>query len=511
MYLINNLISIGAILPFLIMLAVALVNLNNRFSSTHIWRIFNTSAIVALFFTLSLCVLQATHQASLQSTILPGLITSPIQSWVSLLVQLLGTVIGIFSSRYLQGELRQQHYVACFSGVLASVHLLLLADHWLVLIFAWSAIGIVLERLLCFYQERPFATLAAHKKFIADRVADVLLIIAAGLAWWEVGSGSLTELSTHLKNSEISTLMQICALLLALGVIIRTALFPVHGWIIQVMEAPTPVSALLHAGVVNLAGFVLIRFAALLDVAAPARWLLIVFGLMTAVLAGLVMLTRISIKVKLAWSTVAQMGFMVLECGLGLYTLAAMHLLGHSLYKAHAFLSASKVVEESKLQQLRNSHKYTAISFMLAPLVAYICIASVHHFISNTQWPWWWSVVLAFAWAPMLWMSYQNIQAIVDRFVIGTGMLSVLTAIASFMHQLPFGTTDTNHLQAGLFATAGMALMYLLLTLIQVYPKQLSRFQRWSYAGFYVDEAYTRLALKLWPIDWVSAEKVSVR
>ncbi|WP_264836966.1 proton-conducting transporter transmembrane domain-containing protein, partial [Klebsiella oxytoca] len=130
------------------------------------------------------------------------------------------------------------------------------------------------------------------------------------------------------------------------------AVLPVHGWLIQVMEAPTPVSALLHAGVVNLGGFVLIRFAPLLEQAGIARALLLVFGLGTAVLAGMVMLTRISIKVRLAWSTVAQMGFMLLECGLGLYTLAALHLVGHSLYKAHVFLSASTVVRQTRLQSL---------------------------------------------------------------------------------------------------------------------------------------------------------------
>lgn len=509
MHIISLLANLIVIAPLVIMFIIALFNLNNRASSRSIWRTFNISAILALLFTLGAFSLQLMHLTPQQTPILPGLVTGVIQSWVALLVQLLGAVIGIFSSRYLQGEPKQHHYIAYFSGVLASVHLLILADHWLILISAWAAIGIILQRLLCFYQERPFATLAAHKKFIADRVADILLLIAAGLAWWEIGSGSITALSMHLKNAEISMLMQICALLLALAVIIRTALFPVHGWLIQVMEAPTPVSALLHAGVVNLAGFVLIRFASLLDAAEPARWLLIIVGMTTALLAGLVMLTRISIKVKLAWSTVAQMGFMVLECGLGLYTLAAMHLLGHSLYKAHAFLSASGIVEQSKLQQLRKPQEYAAWSFALAPLAAFSCIALVHYLVSDTQWPWWWSAILAFAWAPILWMSCQNIQTLMRRLISGIAMLTGLTVIASFMHQLPFGTTDTHHLLTGIFAAVGLGLMYVLLTFIQRYPKQLSRFQRWSYAGFYVDEAYTRLTLKLWPIDWVSAERVS--
>lgn len=504
------LLPISALTPLCIMLTAALASRNQNIAAHTMWRRFNLLSGVALLLTIMACVIQMGYTAP-DRLVLPGLMTNPIQSWVTLLVQLLGTVIGVFSSRYLQGELRQQHYIASFAGVLAAVHLLILADHWLILISAWAAIGFALQQLLCFYQERPFAMLAAHKKFIADRIADILLLAAAALAWWEVGSGSLSALSSYLKHHEISMLMQICAVLLVLAVMIRTALFPVHGWLIQVMEAPTPVSALLHAGVVNLAGFVLIRFAPLLDAAAPARWLLVIFGLSTAVLAGLAMLTRVSIKVKLAWSTVAQMGFMVLECGLGLYTLAAMHLLGHSLYKAHAFLSASNVVQHSNLLQLRSPQPYAPASFLLSPFAAFACIVVVQHLISSTHWPWWWSVILALAWAPLLWLQQQKVASLLRQFVNGVGMVASLSVIASIVHQMPLGTTDAHHLQAGLFATAGMTIMYLTLILIQLYPKPLSAFQRWSYAGFYVDEAYTRLTLKLWPIDWASAEKTSAQ
>ena len=106
----------------------------------------------------------------------------------------------------------------------------------------------------------------------------------------------------------------------------------------------------------------MIRFAPLLEHAALARGLLLAFGLVTAVLAGMVMLTRVTIKVRLAWSTVAQMGFMLVECALGLYTLAALHLIGHSLYKAHAFLSASTVVRQTRLQALHTASAPSTLS-----------------------------------------------------------------------------------------------------------------------------------------------------
>jgi NAD(P)H-quinone oxidoreductase subunit 5 len=157
---------------------------------------------------------------------------------------------------------------------------------------------------------------------------------------------------------------------LAAAVIVRTAHVPLQGWLLQVMEAPTPVSALLHAGVVNLGGFVLIRFAPLLEAVPAARALLVAFGLASALLAAFAMLTRISIKVRLAWSTVAQMGFMVLECGLGLYQMAALHLLGHSLYKAHHFLAASEVVAHTRQHMLSATAPVRRSSLLLAPLLS---------------------------------------------------------------------------------------------------------------------------------------------
>lgn len=491
--------------PAALMFFISLISLNRNIAAALLWKIFALFSSFALIAAAAspLIAYYTKHDGSL---ILPGMLSTPIQFWIALLVQLLGTVIGIFSSRYLQGEHGQAGYVSAFSGVLSAVHVLLLADHWLVLIFAWAAIGFVLKQLLCFYPERPFAMLAAHKKHIADRVADILLIAAAALAWWEVGSGSLGTLFAHVAAAGASSAIQFSVVLLVLAVVIRTALLPVHGWLIQVMEAPTPVSALLHAGVVNLAGFVLIRFATLLDASASTRWLLVVFGLTTAVLAGLAMLTRVSIKVRLAWSTVAQMGFMVLECGLGLYTLAAMHLIGHSLYKAHAFLSASGIVQQSKLQLLRNAAERNAVNMLLTPLIAISTILLVMYATVPDTWPWWWSAILALAWSPLLWTDSKDRLHSIRRYMNGAVMIAVLTLLAVMLHQLPFGTSDMADAQTGIFALVGMLLMYATLVMLQLYPERLTVFQRWSYAGFYVDEAYTRLTLKLWPINWASAQ-----
>ncbi len=497
-----SLVSISVLVPGALMAAAALLGCWGRSPTAAVWRNFPVLSWAALAVALISVLLGS------GGSLLPGvLMATPLGLIVALLVQLLGTVIGGFSARYLQGEAGQRRYVAALAAVLAAVHLLLLADHWLVLIAAWAFVGVALQHLLCFYPDRVFARLAAHKKRIADRVADGLLLVAAALAWMEVGSGSLSALWAHLGSSAISPTLQWSAVLLVVAVVLRTALLPVHGWLIQVMEAPTPVSALLHAGVVNLGGFVLIRFAPLLEQADLARTLLLGFGLITAVLAGMVMLTRISIKVRLAWSTVAQMGFMLLECALGLYTLAALHLIGHSLYKAHAFLSASGVVRDTRLQALHGPQKPMVFSLAVAPAVTIAAVLLVLNLSGNATWPWWWSAILGLAWAPMLWIPATGSTPRVRAIQVLSGLLMVggLTAVAVVAHAIPMGIADAPHHTLGQVALMGMLVLYVGLAVLQVQPHRLSRWRRWSYAGFYVDEAYTRLALRLWPAWWTPA------
>jgi len=493
--------SAGALAPVFLMVVVVVLTRLERVPAAVMWRLFQAFSGIAL-------VLAAVSAwAGPDALHLPSALhASPLGLLLAVLVQWLGTVIGGFSARYLQGEAGQRRYVTALAAVLAAVHLLLMADHWAVLIAAWALVGVSLRYLLCFYPERAFARLAAYKKGVADRVADGLLLAAAALAWQEVGSGSLSSLWEYLAREGMSTALQLSAVALVLAVVLRTALLPVHGWLIQVMEAPTPVSALLHAGVVNLGGFVLIRFAPLLDQAMPARALLLAISLITAVLAGMVMLTRISVKVRLAWSTVAQMGFMLLECAAGLYTLAALHLIGHSLYKAHTFLSASTAVRQTRLQALYRPASPTVFSLALAPVLTISLVLGLQALSGQQAWPWWWSAVLGLAWAPLLWRpaAPDGLLSGGRQALVGLTMVTGLTGAALLAHALPLGIEDFPHHTLGLVALPGMSVLYLYLALLQWRPQLLSNWRRWSYAGFYVDEAYTRLALQLWPVRWAT-------
>ena len=506
----NNLVlTVSALMPCLLMfIMVCLSRISVLSISTssisvfpiqRLWQMLIVFSGLALAFTLiNVCVNSSLTELH------PWLTNNRLASVVALLVQLLGTVIASFSKRYLEGESAQLRYVMALAGVFSAVQLLLLADHWIVLIVAWALVGAALQHLLCFYPDRPFALLAAHKKRIADRCTDLLLLSAAALAWITVGSGSLSELWVYIDHHGMSTALQICAVCVVLAVILRTALLPVHGWLIQVMEAPTPVSALLHAGVVNLGGYVLIRFWPLFEHALTARALLIIFGLATSVLAGFVMLTRITIKVRLAWSTVAQMGFMLLECGLGLYTLAALHLIGHSLYKAHAFLSASMVVRQTRLQMMIGTLTASPTSLILAPMIAIPTVLFIQSVISVDAWPWWWSGVLGLAWSPLLWLSSQhrNVRTTGLNGLSGVLMMIGLTSAALLVHAVPLGVHDAPNEAFGIVALIGMSLLYIGLVILQLQPKALVAWRRWSYAGFYLDEVYTRWALQIWPSRW---------
>ena len=202
-----------------------------------------------------------------------------------------------------------------------------------------------MQRLLLFYPDRIAAQRAARKKFVSARLGDAALLGAAILLARAYGTIDIATMLSAARAGSGGGLAMAAAGLLALAAILKSAQFPTHGWLTEVMETPTPVSAVLHAGVINAGGFLLIRFADVLLLSPAVLALLAMIGGFTALFGSLVMLTQPAVKTSLAWSTVAQMGFMMLECGLGLFPLALLHIVAHSLYKAHSFLASGVAVQ----------------------------------------------------------------------------------------------------------------------------------------------------------------------
>ncbi|ODT09608.1 MAG: oxidoreductase [Kaistia sp. SCN 65-12] len=264
---------------------------------------------------------------------------------MSVLIAFIGWVVVRFSRTYLLGEPGQARFCGWLAATLASVLTMVTAGNLGQLVVAWIATSLSLHQLLLFYPDRPAAQAAARKKFVVARIGDSALIAAAVFLMQAYGSADIATILERTRTITPSGAAHWAAALLVLAALLKSAQFPSHGWLVEVMETPTPVSALLHAGVVNAGGFLLIRFADVLMTTPGALATLVMVGGFTALFASAVMLTQSAVKTSLAWSTIAQMGFMVLQCGLALFPLALLHIVAHSLYKAHAFLAANGAVE----------------------------------------------------------------------------------------------------------------------------------------------------------------------
>ncbi len=261
------------------------------------------------------------------------------------LVAFVGWVVLRYSATYLDREPGQASFTGWMAATLAAVMALVLAGNLLQLVLAWIATGLCLHRLLLFYPGRPGAQRAARKKALVSRAGDAALLAAAALLWTGYGTGDIAAILAAAREGTAPVEALWAAGLLALAAILKSAQIPAHGWLTEVMETPTPVSALLHAGVINAGGFLLIRFADVMLLAPGVLAALAAIGGATAIFGGLAMLAQPAVKTSLAWSTIAQMGFMTLQCGLALFPLALLHIVAHSLYKAHAFLASGTAVE----------------------------------------------------------------------------------------------------------------------------------------------------------------------
>ena len=277
-----------------------------------------------------------------------GVYPDGLSFWMALMVAFIGWVILRYARDYLRADPAGIPFLPWFLTTLVSVLLLVTTNNLFVLAGAWVGVSLSLHQLLTLYSDREQARLAAAKKFITSRLGDLAILASVLLIWHQTGSYHIPELQQGQGGSSVA--LEVASVLLALAAALKCAQIPFHGWLLRVMEAPTPVSALLHAGVINLGGFLWLRLFPVFDGFTAGHWVLLVFGGLTAVIASLTMMTQSSVKHALVWSTNAQMGFMLFEIALGAYTLAFLHLLAHSLYKAHSFLAAGRTVGASAIQ-----------------------------------------------------------------------------------------------------------------------------------------------------------------
>jgi NAD(P)H-quinone oxidoreductase subunit 5 len=359
------------------------------------------------------------------------------------LVTFLGTLLIQFSHNYLDGDPRQQVFFSRLYLTIAAVLLLALSGNLWQLVLAWIGTSYALHQLLVFYPERPRAIRAARKKFIIARIGDICLIGAAVLITQAFGTTDLgmigTAASATLLNGNVPNGVGIAAILVVFAACLKSAMFPFHGWLLEVMETPTPVSALLHAGLLNAGIFLVVRFGELVFLSTPALIVLIVIGGFTAIFASSAMITQSSVKVSLAYSSASHMGFMLMLCGFGAHPVAIIHLIAHSFYKAHAFLSSGSVIEyvrntgSQKLDAIPNP--LILLANLALSLVVFLAVATALG-IDVTRRPGETAVIAIF----MIAVTYLLVKGTTGNaplVVIGrTTLLAVLVTLAFFALEL---------------------------------------------------------------------------
>ncbi len=441
-----------------------------------------------------------------------------------LLVSFLGAVVLRFSYHYMDGDIHQQRFTRWLCLTAGSVLCIIISGNLLFFALAWSMTSLCLHQLLVIYPDRPAALLAARKKFIISRMGDLCLLGAIILTYHQFHTWDfhvIFEAAARLHNAGseavTGTVSGIC-LLLAASALLKSAQFPFHSWLPDTMETPTPVSALMHAGIINAGGFLIVRLSPLMTLSPGTLHLLVLVGAVTALFASLVMLTHASVKRALAFSTVAQMGFMILQCGLGAFSLAVLHLVAHSLYKAHAFLASGSIISLSRsswtpeVHERKTSFRALCGAVILTVLLGALGIAFAgFDTLKNPD-----TLVLGGIFLMSLcYMTWNLWSQSMDRsnIVKGLGTAAFLGAAYLILHQI------FRHLLAPILPAyspvntpwdyAMMALLLIAFFMILIFQSRIplwvnGRMFRALYVhsrnGFYFNTLANRITTTLWPI-----------
>lgn len=263
-------------------------------------------------------------------------------------------IVHSFSRRYMAGDRSLNRFFGRLFGLTLVVLLLMASNHLVLFLLSWATMGWVLADLIGHVRGWPQALAASRyaRRFFLGGTA--LLGIALGLLALQTGSWTIDGVLAALDALSPFT-VGVAALFLLLAAMVQSALAPFHRWLLSSMTAPTPVSAFMHAGLVNAGGILLARFAPVVFESPMFMQVIVFVGGVSALLGQAWMLVQTDVKRQLASSTVAQMGFMVLQCGLGFVPAAITHLILHGFYKAYLFLASGSVVEHTQPETSRPS------------------------------------------------------------------------------------------------------------------------------------------------------------
>ena len=364
-------------------------------------------------------------------------------------VAILGLVIRKYATKYMWDEEGYRRFFILLNFIFASIYLFVMSNNLIVLALAWQLLSISLYLLVSFNVGSNTAVKNAKWVMIIHKAADLVFIIAIILTYQTFGSFDLTILSEKwlaMSHQPVDNpMIFVIGLLFLIAAMMKSAIMPFHIWLPYTSEAPTPVSAVMHAGVVNVGGILLNKLAFLLLLAPAVLHIAFVVGLVTAIFASLIMLVISDIKRSLGYSTAGQMGYMIMEIGLGAFSLAIYHLIVHGIFKATLFLESGVLIKlarhdsnlpkrltyelfwEEKIKgKSKKLFKYLAF-FTILPVVTFVGVKMIltdDFFELNAS-----IIILAFAWltGTQLFLSFFKVSkdesfkvliALISSFVI---------------------------------------------------------------------------------------------
>jgi NADH-quinone oxidoreductase subunit L len=307
-----------------------------------------------------------------------GIFVDPLSLFMVLVVTGVSTLIHLYSYGYMQSDEGYHRFFSYLNFFVFSMLLLVLAGNFVLLIVGWAFVGFASYALISFWYRRETATKAGMKAFVINVVGDIGLVLAAFLIFRELGSfdyGEVFEKAPEAFATNEWTIVAICLLLLV-GAFAKSAQLPLHTWLPDAMEGPTPVSSLIHAATMVTAGVYLIaRTHVLFELAPTAADVAAFVGLATLLVAATMALVMTDLKRAIAYSTMSQIGYMVMGVSIGAYSAGMFHLMTHAFFKALLFMAAGSIIAAmandqniDKMSGFGRAMRFTSIAFVCGAL-----------------------------------------------------------------------------------------------------------------------------------------------
>lgn len=312
-----------------------------------------------------------------------GFVVDQVSAVMMLVVTIVSSMVHIYSIGYMKHDASFNRFFAYLSAFVFSMMVLVMSDNYLGLFIGWEGVGLCSWMLIGFWYQRESASFAANEAFIMNRIADLGMLLGIFLLFWSTGSVRYEEVFARLGELEGAILSAI-GLLLFVGAMGKSAQFPLHTWLADAMEGPTPVSALIHAATMVTAGvYLVIRSHPLYDLIPDVGYFIACLGAFVAIFAASMALVNRDLKRIIAYSTLSQLGYMFVAAGIGAYWVALFHLMTHAFFKSLLFLGAGNVMHAmndkldiTKMGALYKPLKATAILMILAS----VALAGVYPF-----------------------------------------------------------------------------------------------------------------------------------